>query len=130
MLLTKNKVNESLDLKDKEILAKRFAFYSSLQRPTVGQYVIFTLDGIKRRISYVWDDGVQTSDHGSYYLSPMGASFSGSLHLPISKSGLILMPEQELATFWFFHHDFPTANSAVNVQIPVRVWECSLPAPT
>jgi hypothetical protein len=81
-------------------------------------------DGAIRRISYVWPDGCQTSDGGSWYLGSTYMSFSGSLYSPIAPELLTDSGETQLARAWFFHHDWAQAHNGVDVYVNVRVYHC------
>jgi len=117
------------DDRDRELLAQRATRRAEVNAPRSGDYVVFT-DGVKRRISSLWDGNVQTSDGGSWYLLTSGdASFSGSLHPPVRREFLTDSRETEPASFWFFHHDLAQAHNAVHVELRVRVWTASTTAP-
>lgn len=129
------------DQRDEAILAERAAAYLAAGGPAEGDWVDFA-DGVVRRISYVHKAGtgdgfwigqrpfVQTSDAGSYYLGDGYISMSGSLHDGVHPDTLTDTGKLRLAPVWFFHHDWHRAHNAVHALVPVRVWSCSLPAPT
>lgn len=120
---------------DEALRVKRQRERGKIEGPAVGDFVIFA-DGTQRRISYVWPNGVQTSDlkglfSGRYYLSTNGyASFSGGLHPITPTEALKPFEGGELwaGRFWFFHHDHAGAHRGVNCTVMVKVWECELPA--
>jgi hypothetical protein len=118
----------ALDDRDKAILAVRVAAFNSTEGPRVGDYVRFA-DGVTRRISYVWPDGIQTSDGGSFYLGNGCMSFSGTLYTHVPTETLTLTKETRDASAWFFHHDLWEAHNSVHVHVSVRVWISSATAP-
>lgn len=118
----------TLDDRDKAILAVRVAAFGPTEGPRVGDYLDFA-DGVTRRISYVWPDGVQTSDNGSFYLGKGYMSFSGSLYTSVPTETLTLTEGTREASAWFFHHDHRVAHNAVHVRVVERVWMSSTKAP-
>jgi hypothetical protein len=113
------------DDKDREIARRRAATFARWNTPQVGDFVRFA-DGVVRRISYVWPDGVQTSCGGSWHLFADGvSSFSGGLCPPVHPNTLTLTQDKRDGVFWFFHHDLAGAHRGVDCSIPCRVWECS-----
>lgn len=121
-----------IDDRDRAIIAERQA--ALLERPEdeprAGDVVEFA-DGIVRRVSYVWSDGVQSSDGGSYYLGGSGhMSMSGSLYTTVPTETLTRVDgETREADAWMFHHDMPGAGRGVHFQVQVPVWKCSVNAP-
>lgn len=120
--------NSHLDNVDLKILIKRKRNFARQTVPTVGDYVLFK-DGRRRRISHVWDDSVQTSDGGSWYISDNAVSFSGGLFPCVKKETLSLVNTKETGIFWFFSHDEWRANNGVHCYIDCRVWVCTENAP-
>lgn len=125
-----------VDSRDEEILQRRCAALDLREGPRVGDWIDFA-DGIKRRISHVWDleDGsepdYQTSSDGhGYYLGDGYVSFSGTLYRSVPRSALTLTDERRLGHVWFFHHDWMQAHSAVYACAPFRVYRASVAAPT
>jgi hypothetical protein len=116
---------EGLDERDAAILAERQAGFDTVTGPRVGD-IVRMADGAIRRISYVWPDGCQTSDGGSWYLGSTYMSFSGSLYSPIAPELLTDSGETQLARAWFFHHDWAQAHNGVDVYVNVRVYSCTL----
>jgi hypothetical protein len=117
-----------LDRQDSEILAARQAALEARPGPRVGDWVEFP-GSIRRRISHIWPDSLQTSDEGSYYLGNGYVSMSGSLHPGVPPDSLTDTGHTRDGEVWFFHHDFPTAGGGVDACIPFRVYACALPAP-
>jgi hypothetical protein len=117
-----------LDETDRRILADRRATFDALSGPRCGDYVRFAC-GRLRRISHLWDDGVQTSHSGSWYLGQGFADFSGSLFSSVPNSTLQLTDELQDGEFWFFSHDCWQAHNGVDFTMPCRVYSCSRPAP-
>lgn len=117
------------DAKDIDLLGERQARRLDYTVPMEGDYVEFS-DGVTRRMSHVWPDGVQTSDGGSWHISDSGyGSFSGGLYPSVHRASLTLTDELRHGAFWFFHHAWAKGHNAIHCQIAVRVWRCSLPAP-
>lgn len=96
--------------------------------PRVGDFVRFA-DGILRRISYDWGDGVQTSDGGSFHLGAYGVSFSGALYGTVPTDSLTLSDEVKTGDVWVFHNGLPGAGRGVHFQPEFRVYTCNLSAP-
>jgi hypothetical protein len=123
-----------MDERDKEIFKRREEAYKKNKAPRIGHYVRFQ-DGVERRISHVWTDendqpeSIQTSDGGSFYFGEGYMNFSGCLYIGVPANSLRKTEEKKCGSAWFFHHDFWTANNAVDVQVECAVWECSVPAP-
>ena len=114
------------DSRDQAILEERRQAYDAKTGPMVGDWVRFR-DGSLHRFSHNWGDSLQTSPGGSWYLGPDGfAGFSGALDPGIPLSALQLTEEQLPARFWFFHHGFWQAHSAVHATMPVRVYSTRL----
>lgn len=117
-----------LDETDQAILSTRQAKYNTEHDVQVGEFIRFS-DGTIRRISYIWPDGVQSTDNRfgpmSFYLGDGYVSYSGSLYRCVPRDSLKLTNEKESGGFWFFHHDFPTAHNGVDFMIPCRIWESS-----
>lgn len=82
-------------------------------------------DSVRRRISYSWGDGYQTSDGGSFYLDESGGmSFSGSLYQSVPVDSLTDTGETDTAGAWVFHHGYSDAGNGVDVTVTVRVYRC------
>lgn len=122
------------DTRNAEIVARRMAMLDAREGPRVGDFVRFA-DGTLRRCSYHWSDdagwdgGMQTSDHGSYYLGEGYVSMSGSLHPCVPTDSLKQTDETHAGAVWIFHHDIRRAGGAVHFELPFRVFDCDLPAP-
>jgi len=113
--------------KDHAILSDRVAAYDRYQGPRVGDFIRFS-DGIVHQFSHDWDDSIQTTKGGSFYLGTHYLSFSGALEPAISKEKLSLTPEMALGRVWFFHHDYRQAHSAVYASVPFRVYTTTMPS--
>ncbi len=123
-------LNPSLDERDQAILFLRAKKYNSHQTPQVGDFVRFPDLPVLRRISHIWfDEKAQTSDGGSFYLGDGSTSFSGSLYQSVPIATMELTSEIENGCFWFFHHNLWEAHNGIYVQIPCRVWNCTVNAP-
>jgi hypothetical protein len=118
----------SFDDRDAAILAARVAAFDPVEGPRVGDYVEF-IDGVTRQISYVWPDGVQTSDGGSFYLGDGYMSFSGGLYPTVPTETLTLTDDVRETWAWFFHHDDWTGDNDVHVPVLMRVWKSTAKAP-
>jgi hypothetical protein len=114
-----------LDKKDSEILARRTEMLNAVKSPRVGDWVRFA-DGTLRRISYIWPDGVQTSDGGSYYLAGSFVSMSGGLYPSVPHESLRPTDELKPGAVWFFHHNQHEAHNGVDASLDFRVYECGL----
>lgn len=118
----------TLDSRDQLIRQERLEALDDVAGPRVGDFVMFP-DGPLRRISHIWDDGVQTSDGGSWYLGHGYVSFSGSLFGVTAHNQLVRTRCFEPAPVWFFHHDYHTAHNAVHTTLPFRVYKATEEAP-
>lgn len=117
------------DDKDEELRQQKIAARDAKTGCRNGDYIIFP-SGETRRVSYHWGDSVQTSKGGSWYISTCGASgFSGGLYMAVPIDTLTDTGEIRDAEFWFFHHDQSGAGRGVYVQMPCRVFTCSVDAP-
>lgn len=116
-------MSPSADARDAELVRRRMARLDAQDGPRVGDFVRFA-DGVERRISYLWDDGAQTSEAGSFYLSESGCAFSGSLHPPVPIEALVRADERRPGSVWIFHHDVPRAGNAVTARVQFRVYDC------
>lgn len=115
----------TLDDRDAAIARTRMTALDAREGPRVGDFVRFA-DGVERRISHLWDNGVQTSDGGRFYLGDYGCSFSGALHLPVHYESLTLTDERQRGWVWIFHHDVARAHNGVDFTTEFRVYTCSL----
>ena len=106
---------------DEKIAQDRAQERAAITTPQVGDIVIFE-DGTQGRLAVDYEDSVQWAKGGSIYLGKGYASFSGSLNPLIPKAKLTDGGLVGVASFWFFHHNFPEAHAGVQCMIPVRVW--------
>lgn len=115
--------NNHLDDRDRAILKERAAAREAITgRPRVGDFVIMP-NGVERRCAYAWDDGMQTSDGGSYYLNSNGtASMSGGLYPSQLWEYFRDTGEVKPGRFWFFSHNVSGAGRGVDVMAPCRVY--------
>lgn len=104
------------------------AFDANLE-PRVGDFIEFT-DGVVRRFTHRWPEGLQTTDERfggpSFYLGDGYCSYSGSLRPWVRLETLTRKDETRLGWVWFFHHGSMGAHRGVDVQIPLRVYACTL----
>lgn len=115
-----------LDDRNLAILRRNLEALDKHEGPRVGDFVEFA-DNVVRRFSHDWEEnGLQTSDGGSWHLGNGYLSFSGSLHPTVARETLIQTDETRSGSAWFFHHDFSGASRGVDVVIPLRVFRCSL----
>ncbi len=113
-----------------ELLENRTAMRDEHPGPRVGDYVLFPDDMPRdgkyerqvERFSHDWEDALQTSPGGSWYLGNGYASFSGSLNRSIPKVRLEDTGEVRLGSFWFFSNDHARAHNGIDVQAPCRVY--------
>jgi len=115
--------NAHLDARDLDILVDRSVTLNRRSGARAGDFIRL-LDGSERRIAYCWDDGVQTTDHGSFYLGDGGISYSGGLDAAITLDRVRPIRHiSRLGRVWFFHHDQWRAHSSVHGWLDFRVYE-------
>lgn len=120
-------MNNTLDPIDHDLLKSMEHKRNSIDRPRVGDYVLFAT-GELERISHDWDEVMQTAPGGSYFLSRSGgASFSGGLHPAIPVDTFELTKATLPGEFWFFHHGITGAGRGVYADIRCRVYRTSAP---
>lgn len=90
--------------------------------PRVGDFVIMP-DGSYERVAYIWPDGVQTCNNGSFALGNGYVSMSGSLNPGIKPDKLVVTSEKKEGTFWTFHHNYWTASNAIGIKTSCRVFK-------
>jgi len=123
-----------LSSRDFEIMLSRQTALYQRETPGEGDWVIFA-DGVERRISYTWPDGVQTSgynggDGGSYYLGEGYVSYSGPLFGTVPTATLRRDSlGYRAGRVWFFHNDVHMAHNGVDTLAWFKVWRCSEVAP-
>lgn len=113
----------ALDPRNIEIVTARLAARrgSDKGKPRVGDLIRYAT-GETRRVSYVWDDGVQPGD-GSYHLTRSGhCSMSGGLDPNVPFAALTDTGLFEHAAVWIFDLDWSGAGRGVDFRIPFRVW--------
>lgn len=119
----------NLDGRDQLIRQSRLEALDDIADPRVGDFVVFS-NGLIRRISHLWDDAIQTSDQGSWYLGEGYVSFSGSLFGITMNDKLIKLDGHQWdAPVWFFHHNHAQAHNAIHTTIPFRVYTVDEEAP-
>lgn len=125
----------TFDERDEQIRKLRLELLDRQTGPRCGDWIDFA-DGVRRRISHVWDweDGTtptyQTShEGGGYYLGEGFVAFSGSLYQSVPGDTLTLTNEKREGRVWFFHHGYQQAHNGVDSVCTFRVYRCSLDAP-
>lgn len=115
--------NGHLDDRNKAIAEEiRAAWEARTGRPRVGDYVLMPGNKLQR-CAHAWDDGMQTTDGGSFHIMSSGrASMSGSLHG--SQLWEYFQPTEEIkpGRFWFFSHNLAGAGRGVDFWLPCRVY--------
>lgn len=116
--------NSHLDARNAEIAAETQAAWDARTgKPRVGDFVIMP-NSTLRRCSHGWDDGMQTSDGGSFHISRSGtASMSGSLYPSQLWEYFKETDEVRPGRFWFFSHGMAGAGRGVDVHLPCRVYK-------
>lgn len=114
--------NNLLDAIDQGILDKQMVMRDRIKGPRIGDYVCFQT-GELERFSHDWDDSLQTSPGGSFFMCSNGnASFSGGLNPSTPLDKLTLTKNTLPGSFWFFHHNRAGAGCDVNFKVPCRVY--------
>lgn len=115
--------NSHLDERNQEIAAKTIkAWNARTGRPRVGDFVRMP-NGALRRCAHAWDDGMQTSDGGSFSTTTDGrASMSGSLYPSQLWEYFRDSGEVQPGRFWFFSHGRAGAGRGVDFYMPCRVY--------
>lgn len=87
-------------------------------------------DGLFARVTYVWDDGVQTTkfsesgEGGSFHLGASGRmSYSGALEPSLPKTHLRKTGNYKKGRAWIWHRGNVEAHNGVDVECLVQVWE-------
>lgn len=97
--------------------------FNEVLSPRVGDFVKMP-DGTLERFSHNWGgEALQSSPGGSWYLGKGYAEFSGGLNPPIPVERLLFCGEMKPGRFWFFHHGWAAAHSAVFVWMDCRVYQ-------
>ena len=110
------------DFRDEEDARNRVALRDKIGGARVGDFLKFS-DGHYERFCHEWDDGLQTSLSGSYYLHTNGyVSMSGACN-PVVKHEMIEPTDSTITgDFWMFHHDICTAHNAVGIAVKCRLF--------
>ena len=111
-----------IDEKDKAIIFNRLIKLHKNIQPQVGDF-IKRKDGKLARFSHEWDDGLQSSEGGSFYLADGGVSFSGALDPTIKAENIKETNETMMGWFWIFHHNDWCADNAVEFKGLCKVWK-------
>jgi len=107
---------------DQERLAQIQANRERIEGPRIGDFVLFST-GQLERFSHAWDDGLQTSPSGSFFLHASGSSeFSGALNPHTPRRSLELIGAILPGTFWFFRDGRAQPGGRVDFSIPCRVF--------
>ena len=123
--------NSHLDARNAEIAARAQAARDNFTgRPRLGDFVIMP-SGKVERCCAAWDDGMQTTEGGSWHVSTSGTcSFSGGLNASQLWESFKPTEETRLGRFWFFSHGQPGAGRGVDVFLPCRVYRLEPPSMT
>jgi hypothetical protein len=106
---------------DREIAIERLTRWDRDPDPRIGDYVILS-DGSYVRFAHIWDDVLQTTDCGSFYLGNGYVSMSGGLDPGVPPEQVVLTPEKKPGYFWFFHHNAPMGGGGVGLEAMCRVY--------
>ncbi len=108
--------------RDMSLIHERMVARSRITEPTEGDFIRLH-DGRLARISHCWDDTVQTTKDGSYYMGRSGhCEYSGGLYPGVARDALVATDETQTGMVWFFHHDSAGAHLGVYFYVPMRVW--------
>lgn len=123
-LMAPDENNGHLDARNAEIAAEILAAWNAHDgKPRVGDFVRMP-NGMLRRCAHAWDDGMQTSDGGSFSITKTGqASMSGSLYPSQLWEYFHDTGETKKGRFWFFSHGIAGAGRGVDFFLPCRVYE-------
>lgn len=111
-----------LDERDQALAEKIKTAWLARPGMRVGDFVRWP-NGEIRRCSHDWDDSMQTSKTGSFYIgADAGVSFSGGLQPPNPKTFFKLTNEVIDGEFWFFSHGRAGAGRGKDVMLPCRVY--------
>ena len=114
---------------NKGIVSERQKARRNLDGFLMGDYILRP-DGLKARISHVWDDGVQTTkfsecgNAGSFHLNRSGdMSYSGGLEPTLKATHLKHVNNSSTpANCWIFHHGQSGAHRGVDCEVLVQSW--------
>ncbi|MHC3436454.1 MULTISPECIES: hypothetical protein [Delftia] len=107
---------------DQERLAQIQANRERIEGPRIGDFVVFSTGQIER-FSHAWDDCLQTSPSGSFFLHASGSGeFSGALNPHTPRQSLELTRATLPGTFWFFRDGRAQPGGRVDFSIPCRVF--------
>lgn len=114
-------------LTNDKILAQRVAAFNRRTGARVGDFLKLKVPDARCqeyvRFSHDWEDSLQTSECGSFYLSESGfISFSGGLDRGIKREDLIETEEKKLGNIWFFDQGISGAARGVDFPIECRVF--------
>lgn len=115
-----------LDARNTEILAERMRLLDAVTGPRVGDFVRLP-GGVLHRFSYRFDDALQTSAGGSWYLGDGWCSFSGTLDPSIPLGEIAPANEIMGGEVWFFDHNWAEAHNGIYLTVPFRVYEVTNP---
>jgi hypothetical protein len=109
---------------DYAIVVARMAEVDKILGPRIGDFVIM-LDGSLHRLTYDWVDYIQTAPagSGSYYLSNLGASYSGALCDPLPAPRIEPTDGKMEGDVWIFSHDHARAYNGVHIRVDFRVYK-------
>lgn len=105
-----------------DLIHARMVARARITEPAEGDFVRLH-DGRFARICHCWDDTIQTTPAGSYYMDRSGrCDYSGSLYPGVDRDALVATDETRTGQVWFFHHDMSGAHLGVYFDVPMRVW--------
>jgi hypothetical protein len=106
-----------------EILKERVENFNLRTGPRTGDFINLPY-GLLTRITYVWENHVQTggTSFGQYYMGGNYLSYSGPLDRGVLISDLILSPVIIDGNVWIFDEDIQGANRGITFSVPMRVY--------
>jgi hypothetical protein len=105
-----------------ELIRQRMAKRAAFAEPLEGDFVRLN-DGRTARICHCWEDTIQTTTGGSYYICKGGGcEYSGTLYPGVARDSLVPTNGTQVGQVWFFHHDSAGAHLGVFFDVPMRVW--------
>lgn len=117
-------LKETIDARNKEILAARQAYLDHRTGPGVGDFIV---DGDKvLRVAHHWGDSLQPTDGrfgASFYLGDGYVDFSGGLDPAIPLERFVPTDETRMGRCWLFSDNSAEAHNGYYTQARFRVWK-------